>query len=185
MMNNQLKQIAQRLVGLRDALNISVQEMADTCGVSEETYRQYESGTADIPVSTLHRIGARYGVELPALMFGDEPHMNAYFLTRKGKGAAVERSRAYKYQSLAAGFMNRKADPFIVTVEPDRETQPIHLNTHPGQEFNLILEGRVMLQIGNNDLILETGDSIYFDANRPHGMKALDGRPVKFLAIII
>ena len=118
-------------------------------------------------------------------MFGDEPRMNSYFLTRKGKGAAVERTKAYKYQSLAAGFMNRKADPFIVTVEPTTETQSIHLNTHPGQEFNLVLEGRVMLQIGTKELILDEGDSIYFDANRPHGMKALDGKPVKFLAIII
>ncbi len=184
-MDDQIKQIAERLIGLRDALDIDIKDMAETCGVTEEIYKGYESGNIDIPVSTLHQISIKYGVDLSALMFGDEPRMNSYFLTRKGKGAAVERTKAYKYQSLAAGFMNRKADPFIVTVEPTTETQSIHLNTHPGQEFNLVLEGRVMLQIGTKELILDEGDSIYFDANRPHGMKALDGKPVKFLAIII
>lgn len=117
-------------------------------------------------------------------MFGEEPRMNSYFLTRKGKGASVQRTQAYKYQSLAAGFMNRKADPFIVTVEPKDEKTPIYLNTHPGQEFNYILEGRMTLQIGDKQLTLNEGDSLYFDANRPHGMKALDGKRVQFLAII-
>ena len=177
-MDDQIKQIAERLIGLRDALDIDIKDMAKTCGVTEEIYKGYESGNIDIPVSTLHQISIKYGVDLSALMFGDEPRMNSYFLTRKGKGAAVERTKAYKYQSLAAGFI-------IVTVEPTTETQSIHLNTHPGQEFNLVLEGRVMLQIGTKELILEEGDSIYFDANRPHGMKALDVKSVKFLAIII
>ena len=121
---------------------------------------------------------------MSALMFGDEAHMTSYFLTRKDKGAVVERSKAYKYQSLAAGFANRKSDPYIVTVEPN-ETQQMHLNSHIGQEFNLLLEGRMQIQIEDKTLVLETGDSIYFDSSRLHGMKALDESPVKFLAIIL
>ena len=51
--------------------------------------------------------------------------------------------------------------------------------------LNLVIEGHMMLQIGDKQLFLNEGDSIYFDANRPHGMKALDGKRVQFLAIII
>ena len=80
--------------------------------------------------------------------------------------------------------MNRMADPFLVTVDPKPDGTEIHLNMHPGQEFNYVLEGRMTLQIGNKQLILNEGDSLYFDANRPHGMKALDGKRVQFLAII-
>lgn len=116
-------------------------------------------------------------------MFGYEPRMNSYFLTRKDKGVAVERTKAYKYQSLAAGFANRKADPFMVTVEPSAPEAPFTLNTHPGQEFNLVLEGSMHLRIGEKELVLNEGDSIIFDSTRPHGMKAID-RQVKFLAII-
>jgi quercetin dioxygenase-like cupin family protein len=49
----------------------------------------------------------------------------------------------------------------------------------------MVLSGRLMLQFAGKELILEAGDSIYFDARKPHGMKALDGKPVQFLAIIL
>lgn len=184
-MNEQIKQIAQRLEGLREVLELKPADIASACGISEAEYLELESGNKDIPVSVLHQISIQYGIELSALMFGNEPRMNSYFLTRKGYGAAVERTKAYKYQSLAAGFMNRKADPFIVTVEPNEELVENHLNTHAGQEFNMVLEGRLMLHINQKELILEEGDSIYFDSTLPHAMKALDGKPVKFLAVII
>lgn len=184
-MNEQIKQIAERLAGLRDALEITPEEIAEVCKISTEEYMKLESGTVDISVSILHRISQTYGVELTTLMFGDEPKMSSYFITRNGKGTAVERTKAYKYQSLAAGFAGRKADPFLVTVHPKPEGEPIYLNSHPGQEYNLILRGRMLLQINNKDLILEEGDSIYFNSELPHGMKALDGEKVCFLAIIL
>jgi len=184
-MNEQIKQIAERLAGLRDALEISTEEMAKVCNLTTEQYLLMESGTVDISVSILHQISQAYGVELTTLMFGDEPKMSSYFITRKGKGIAVERTKAYKYQSLAAGFSGRKADPFMVTVHPKPEEEPIYLNSHPGQEYNLVLKGRMLLQINNKKLILEEGDSIYFNSELPHGMKALDGEKVSFLAIIL
>ena len=118
-------------------------------------------------------------------MFGQEPKMSSYFLTRAGKGTSIERTKAYRYQSLAAGFINRTADPFIVTVEPNPDNAPIHYNSHAGQEFNLVLEGRMMISIGGKELILNEGDSLYFNSKLPHGMRALDGKTVKFLAVIM
>lgn len=184
-MNEQIKQIAERLVGLRDALEISAEEMAKSCNLSTEKYLELESGTIDISVSLLHQIAQAYGIELTTLMFGDEPKMNSYFVTRKGKGIAVERTKAYKYQSLAAGFSKRKADPFMVTVHPKQDDEPIYLNSHAGQEYNYVISGRLLIQINGKDLILEEGDSIYFNSELPHGMKALDGENVCFLAVIL
>jgi transcriptional regulator with XRE-family HTH domain len=184
-MNEQIKQIAERLAGLRDALEITPEEISKVCNISVEDYLRLESGTVDISVSILHQIAQGYGVELTTLMFGDEPKMSSYFVTRKGKGIAVERTKAYKYQSLAAGFAGRKADPFLVTVYPKPDDEPVYLNSHAGQEYNLVLEGRLLLQINGKDLILEEGDSIYFNSELPHGMKALNGEKVRFLATII
>ena len=183
--NEQIKQIADRLSGLREALDLSVEEMAKACGSSVEEYELMESGSVDISVSVLHQISQAYGVELTTLMYGDEPKMNSYFVTRKGQGITVERFKAYKYQALAAGFMGRSADPFIVTVHPKEEEEPMHLNSHPGQEFNMVLNGRLLLNINGKEMILEEGDSIYFDGQKPHGMKAMDGKKVSFFAIII
>ncbi|MFV0590809.1 MAG: helix-turn-helix domain-containing protein [Draconibacterium sp.] len=183
-MNEQIREIAMRLSGLREVLNIPVEEMAATCNISEEEYRRYESGNTDIPIGVLQNVSKKYNIGLTALLFGDEPNMKSYYLTRAGQGPAMERTAAYKYQSLAAGFIGRKADPFIVTVEPGQEEKPIHLNSHNGQEFDFVLEGKMMLTVGGHELVLNEGDSLYFDATQPHGMKALDGKTVRFLATI-
>ena len=183
-MDEQIKQIAERLRGLRDVLELTAEDIARDCDISAEEYRLAETGDYDISVSMLQKIARHYGIALDALMFGEEPKMSSYFLTRAGKGTSIERTKAYKYQSLAAGFMNRTADPFIVTVEPKPDV-PIHYNSHIGQEFNLVLEGRMLISIDGKDLILNEGDSLYFNSKLPHGMKALDGKTVRFLAIIM
>jgi transcriptional regulator with XRE-family HTH domain len=182
-MNTQIKQIAERLRGLRDALDLSLAQAAEKCGISETDYARYESGESDIPMSFICEVAETFGIETTALISGNDPHSEAYSVTRKGTGTSVERTKAYKYQSLAHGFRNAKVDTFEVTVEPC--DKPINLNTHSGQEFNLVLEGSMQLRIGANDITLHEGDSIYFDATKPHGMKALNGKKVKFLAVII
>ena len=184
-MDEQIKQIGERVRGLRDALDLSIEEMAADCQLDLKQYQQIESGESDISVSTLQRIAHRVDIPLDVLMFGEEPKMSSYFLTRKGTGISVERTKAYKYESLASGFRNRKADPFIVTVEPKPDDTPMYYNTHSGQEFNLVIEGRLLLSINGKELVLNPGDSLYFNSSLPHGMKALDGKTVKFLAIVM
>ncbi len=183
-MEEAIKLIGERLKGLRESLDISVEEMAETCGVTDEKYLKMEAGESDLSVSRLYKLSQKYGIALDALMFGEEPHMCSYFLTRRGKGMSVERKYAYKYQSLASGFSGRRADPFLVTVEPKSEDAPVNMDIHPGQEFNMVWEGRMDLRIGDKKFILEPGDCIYFDANQPHCMRALDNMPMRFLAII-
>ncbi len=182
-MNEQIRQIAERLKGLRESLDLSYEEMSAQCNKQPFEVELYESGDVDIPMNYLFDIAQNLGVETSTLISGEEPRMKAYYLTRHGKGVSVERTKAYKYQALASGFKNPMAQPFEVNVEPNEN--PIYLNTHEGQEFNYVLEGRLQFRINEKDLILGEGDSIYFDSSNPHGMKALDGKPVKFLAIIL
>lgn len=183
-MDEQIKQITERLRGLRDALELSRKELADSCHISEREYEDIEEGRADFSVSLLQKVARKYGIPLDTLMFGEEPKMSSYFITRVCKGISVERSKAYKYQSLASGFLGRKMDAFLVMVEPSAEGEKIKPNSHPGQEFNIVAEGRMLLNIDGKELLLNTGDSIYFNSALPHYMIALDGKPVKFLAVI-
>lgn len=184
-MDDQLKQIGERLKGLREVLDLSAQEVADTCGIEVEKYERIEKGELDITISKLMKIAHRYGVSAEELMFAEAPHMKSYFVVRKGQGMSVERTKAYKYQSLVSGFVNHDADVFIVTVEPKPEAHTIYKNTHPGQEFNMVLEGSMDLYIGGKTIRLEAGDSIYFDSSKPHGMLAVGDKAVKILAFIV
>jgi len=184
-MNEQLRQIGERLRGLRDVLDIPAQEMAETIGVSVEKYEKIEQGEADITISNLMKIAHKYGISAEELMFAETPHMKSYFVVRKGNGMSVERTKAYKYQSLVSGFLNHKADVFIVTVDPKPGARTIYKNNHAGQEFNLVLEGKMEIYIGGKTIVLDEGDSIYFDSSKPHGMLAVGDKAVKFLAFTV
>ncbi|WP_289754993.1 helix-turn-helix domain-containing protein [Muribaculum intestinale] len=178
---NHIQEVAARLRGLRDALELTAEEMAHQCDVSPEELAAYESGEYDVPVSFLHRLASAYGVELTALLFGEEPTMNSYFVTRAGKGVKVERTEAYSYQDLAAGFQRRIMAPFLVTIEPT--DSPLTLNVHSGQEFNYVLEGEIELSVGGHVTRMRPGDSIMFDSLRPHGLRAI-GSTARIIAII-
>ena len=61
----------------------------------------------------------------------------------------------------------------------------IHPTTHPGQEFNYVLEGSVRVMVGDSTVILNEGDSIYFDSSLPHGQQNADDRRIRFLTFIL
>ncbi len=184
-MDEQLKQIGERLRGLRDVLDITPEEMAETVGCDVNSYHKIEAGEMDITISNLMKIAKKYGISTEELIFAETPHMKSYFVVRNGQGVSIERTKAYKYQSLVSGFVNHKADVFIVTVEPKPEAHVVYKNSHPGQEFNLVLEGKMELYIGGKTIELEEGDSIYFDSTKPHGMLAIGDKAVKFLAFTV
>ena len=73
----------------------------------------------------------------------------------------------------------------MVTIDPQPENYLIEFNSHPGQEFNYVIKGTMMIIIDGHEIILYEGDSIYFDSGYKHAMKALKDQQVKFLAIVI
>lgn len=182
-MSTDLQAIGRRVAELREIAGISPESVARDLGISATLYAQYERGEQDIPVGVLIQVADLFGVELTALLTGDEPRLHEYSLTRRGRGVRVERRKDYDYEAIAYNFANKKCEPFLVTVaanapEPTR-------NSHPGQEFDYMLEGRMRVFIGSHEVVLEVGDCVYYDATRPHAMQALDGQPARFLAVIV
>jgi len=184
-MSDQIKQIAARIKDLRDIAGLSIDDLASELGVSPEEYKEFESGNVDIPIGFLYKLANKFHVELTAILTGEDPRLRTYCLVRNDKGVSVDRKNPYKYFSLAYNFINKKAEPFKVCVEPTSDDEPIHLSSHPGQEFNYVLEGTLMIYLDGRQLILNEGDSLYFDSSLSHGMKAVGGKTAKFLAIIL
>lgn len=177
-----IQQVAARLRGLRDALDMTQAEIANACGIDTDTYARYESGEVDIPISFIQKLAESLNLQVPEILFGSSPKMQSYYVTRAGKGAKVERSKAYSYQSLAEGFADRLIHPYLVTIDPahNAHRKP---NSHDGQEFNYVIDGRVEYHIGKKVLVLEAGDSIIFNAALPHFMLALDDKPAQFITV--
>ena len=184
-MSEKRKDIAARLKELREIEGKTAEELAAALRVPLAEYREYEGGHRDIPASALHDAARLLGTDLTELLTGEAPRMKVFSVTRKGGGVTVERRKDYQYRNLAANFAGRKADVFEVTVPADAGASGSHANSHPGQEFDFMLEGRMAVSIHGNELTLETGDCVYFDSNHGHSMQALDGKPARFLAMII
>ncbi len=179
------REIGLRVKELREIQGISAESLAKYLMVDRETYLAWEEGRDDFPVGVLYEIAGRFQVDLSELITGEAPKLRTYCLTRKGRGPEVYRRSSYRYWSLAANFQHRKAEPFLVEIPAESEQHPIALNSHPGQEFDYVLEGTMRITIGTHEMDLEAGDAVYFDSSEPHGMKALGGKAVRFLAVIL
>ena len=184
-MDEQLKQLGERLRGLRDVLDIPSSEIAATIGIDVDKYERIEKGELDITISNLMKIAHKYGLSAEELMFAETPHMKSYSVVRKGQGVSVERTKAYNYRSLVSGFRNHKADVFLVTVEPKPSARIIYKSSHAGQEFNYVLAGKMMFYIGSKSIMLDEGDSIYLDATAPHGMLAMGDKAAQILTFSV
>lgn len=184
-MSDQIKLIAERIKDLREISGLSTESLSKELGVTNELYQQYESGTIDIPVGFLYEIANKFKVELTAILTGEEPKLHSYAVVRKDKGMLVERKKQYTYHSLAYNFINKKAEPFLVTIDPKSENEDIVFSSHPGHEFNYMVEGKLLIVVDGHEIILEEGDSLYFDSIHYHGMRALDDRPAQLLAIVM
>lgn len=180
-----MKEIGSRIFELRDLSEISAEEMAEYLKIDVENYKEYENGVLDIPASILYEIAQKFDVDMGLLLTGEETRMHIFTVTRKNKGVEVERRKQYKYENLAEKFIHKKAEPFIVTVDPRDSGKSVTKNSHPGQEFDYVLEGTLKFYIHDNELILEEGDSIFFDSSYEHAMESLNDKPARFIAIIL
>ena len=184
-MKEKIQFIAERIKELREISGLSATSLAQELGISSDLIIQYESGVVDIPVGFLYKVAHKFGIELTAILTGENPRLHVYCVVRKDKGLSVERRKQYKYENLAFNFINKKAEPFIVKIDPDTESTLVEFNSHPGQEFNYVLEGTMKTIIDTHEVVLNVGDSIFFDSAYKHAMKAMNQTPVKMLAIVL
>ncbi len=185
-MEQQTKLIAERLKWARENLDISTYDMAVACGMSEAEYIKAEEGNDDLTFSFLFKCAKMLGMDISELVSGSDPKLDFFNLTRAGGGMPIKRRKGFDYRHVAPLLRNRKSEPFIVTAKYDDEAQnkPIPLATHRGQEFDLIMSGRLKVALGDHIDIMNPGDSVYYDSSHPHGMIAVGGEDCTFLAVV-
>lgn len=186
-MDEIIREIGERLHGMREILDISIDEMAAITGTTRDEYQSIESGQKDFSFTFLYKAANRFGLDLTELMTGESPHLTGYSLVRKGDGLPIERRAGFRYLNLAARFRDRITEPFMVEAPyaDGAETQEIVMSSHPGQELDYVVSGSLRVRIGQHEETIHEGDTLYYDSGRPHGMVAVGGSSCSFLAIVI
>ncbi len=184
---NRLAEIAARIKEMREILGFSQAEMAEKAEVTLEEYICYENGEIDFPFTFIHKCALAFNIEMTDLLEGSTAHLSSYTVTRKGEGHQAAKEEGITIQNLAPKFKNKIAEPYWVRYEYSKELQdkPIHLTKHGGQEFDLVLSGSLLVQIGSHKEVLHEGDSIYYNSSTPHGMIAVDGQDCVFCAVVL
>lgn len=181
-MTSDLDQIGLRIKGLREACDVSVSEMANELGLTDEAYVEYETTGADIPISVIYHIAHKFGVDLTEIITGVRAKLDTYQVVKKGAGMSVDRYPGYAFQDLAWRYAGKIMQPLLVTIDPHKE--PAELVTHSGQEFNMVLQGTMTFSFGDKEITLEAGDSVYFNPEYTHGQSCAGDEPVVFLTVI-
>ena len=186
-LNNQLLEIAYRIREMREIAGYTREEMAEKTDVSAAEYAAYEAGRVDFPFTFIHKCAQVFNIGITDLLEGVSARLSSYAVTRKGQGQRAAKEDGIEIQSLAPLFRDKIAEPYYVRYEYSEAQQhrPIHLTTHAGQEFDLILSGELKVQVGDHVEVLQEGDSIYYDSSKPHGMIAVGGRDCLFVAVVL
>ena len=186
-MDYKIREVAQRIRELREVSGFTVEEMAARTDLSVEEYIACEAGQRNLSIAFLYRCTLSFGVDFGDLLEGSSPQLRSYALTRKGEGQRIEEAHHMVGYNLAAGFRNRIALPLYMEIKyrDGAEYEDIELVTHEGQECDIVLRGRMKIQIGGHTEILNAGDTIYYDSATPHGMIAVGGEDCAFYAIVL
>ncbi len=185
--NNLEMAIGHEVRAYRKKLGITVTDLAAATGISLGMLSKIENGNISPSLTTLQSLSRALGVPLTAFFRGyEEPH-NAVFV-KSGQGVELERrgTRAgHQYNLL--GYINGGAsgvvvEPYLITLTADSDVFPTF--QHEGLEFLYMLEGEVVYRHGDQLFPMQPGDSLFFDADAPHGPEVLVKLPARYLSII-
>ena len=183
----QLAEVAERIRTMREIIGLSEEEMAQRTGVTLEEYRGFESGEHDFSFTFIFKCAERFGIDPTDLIKGTSPRLSTYTVTRRGEGLPITRRQGFKYLNLAPLFKGKTAEPFFVTMPYNEAEQKvaIKLSTHQGQEMDIVIKGKMRVQIGSHIEELGEGDSIYYNSGTPHGMIAVGGEECTLYAVVM
>ncbi|MBQ3425174.1 MAG: helix-turn-helix transcriptional regulator [Clostridia bacterium] len=179
---NDYNEIGARLRELREVSDYTVEELAAELNLSPQVYASYEENGRDVPISVIYEIANKFKVDFTEIVTGQSAKLETWHLIRKGGGKIINRNPEYHFEDLAYRYANKVMQPLLVTLEPS--DAPAKLITHSGQEFNLVLEGTVIVTLGDREFSLEPGDSIYFNPTIPHGQRCGSDVRARFLTVI-
>ncbi len=182
-MLSELKEVAARIKELREIAGLSPSEMSLKTEVSLDEYLSLERGETDFSFTFIYKCAAVFGVEIKDLLEGISPSLATYTVTRKGEGLPITRRTGFTYNNLAPSFKQKTAEPFWVKIPFDNEQ--MHFTQHAGQEIDIVIKGRLKIQIDDRVEILNEGDTIYYNSGHPHALCSMDGKDCEVYAIVL
>ena len=205
--------VGARVRAFREARGMDLAALAQTTNLSAAFLEGLESGAVYPPIGTLQKVaraldvrlgtflddqastdpviariegfpdGRRAGTDAPAPVDAQASAPAGEPWAADAAHPAGMRRPGYIYQVLGKGKSDRNMEPFCVEFFPPAPGEEPHLSSHQGEEFILVLAGRLRVLYGRESYELSAGETIYYNSIVPHALAALDGEPVRILGV--
>jgi transcriptional regulator with XRE-family HTH domain len=180
------KYVGERIKALREAQDMSLEQVARLSGIDPERLAAYENGDAVPAIGAVIQLSRVLGSKTEGLLHGGGTVSEHLTICRAGETLSGETGgteQSYTYLSLTRpGTAGHRMEPFLLSFDPDTP-QPVPI-THDGQEFCYILDGTIELHYDGRLYKLEKGDSAYLDSSKPHTFHGLGSQVAKMLAVV-
>jgi len=179
--------IGREVRAFRHQSGMTIADLSSRTGLSIGMLSKIENGNTSPSLSTLQTLAHAMSVPLTSFFRRFEDVHHAVH-TKAGEGVEIERrgTRAgHQYNllgHLGANTSGVVVEPYLITLTSNSDIFPTF--QHEGIEMLYMLEGEVDYRHGNNVYPLKPGDSLFFDADAPHGPEVLVKLPARYLSII-
>ena len=167
--------VRRRLRELRVERGLTLRQVSDRAHINISTLSRLESGKRRLALDHITGLATALGVSADELLAGGspvDPRVHGEPVTRGGLTMWPLTNRD------AAGGLRA----FKVRVSPRRRRPPDHLRSHDGHDWMYVLDGRLRLLLGDQDLVIESGEAVEFSTWTPHWFGAVDGA-VELIAV--
>ena len=184
---NQLEiAIGLQVRAFRRQLHMTVAELAKQAQLSSGMLSKIENGLTSPSLATLKSLSQALNVPVTSFFRKYEEERDASFV-KAGQGLNIERrgTRAgHQYQLLGHTIGKQVfVEPYLISLSEESDVFPLF--QHDGVEFIYMLSGEVIYRHADQTYRLTAGDSLFFDADAPHGPEELVNLPIRFLAVIV
>ena len=176
--------VGARVKSLREAMDLSLRDLAERSGVSAPMLSQVERGDTSPTLAVAEKIAAGLDLSLSQLLRLDE---DRHVVVVRGGEGRTRRRRGHRTEELSPPLPGQRADVSAHNLAPGAATggpddPPLH---EPGsRETTVVLAGRVELFIDGQRYELAEGDSVTFDADLPHHFENNGSAETRFIAIV-
>lgn len=181
--------IGAKIKELRRAKKLTLQDVANETGFSTSLISQIENNNVSPPIATLSRLANFFDVKIGHFFHENEEEC-PYEVIRSNERTVIPRvvskdgtNHGYYYESLSVRKNNKKMDPFLLTL--NEKVTNTDAYSHNGEEFIFVIKGSAELLLNDQRIILNNGDSAYFDANLKHRLLSAGCDEVKVLVVVM
>lgn len=175
--------IGNKLKTLRERTQLSLRDLGEKTGLSASFLSQLELGQVSPSLASLETIANALNVRITHF-FDDQTKPDSIVMRKNERKKIYSQGSKAIIQPLAHELSKKRIEPFLLTLEAGGESGEHPYSSHHGEEFGIILQGKIRFTLEDKEYTLIDGDSVYFNSTRPHKWENIGKKEAIIILVI-